>query len=1073
MIRIIGWIFNTLNYQVENELKGTIYQNKEYRDNKWNYIEKQLLIWSAKPVANAARLLLAVLLVSIALFLSVNYVHIIFPGYVSIFSSESSFNYEPLVDWQSTLLTVQITLIGVVYPMVIALIGVLLQRKSAARAIWTVYHRYSGFLFTSLSGLCLSIVLIVAKLSEAIIPAALYFALILSMAGWLLLNLLLTGWFFWATFETIQDKRRSKILMQYCANESFIADIRTKLSENIPKEALDRGLVSNHAKAIVEFYQFGSVEGYDVYDRHFKTEREVKNISFALLNLAIFVWLKLTSKSNYGDREIVLPLFGGSKSSVWRVATYKNVGLPPVARFLLRSAYISSNPKSFKEDSLQDVIDSLLGGVEDAMEDNNRRLFDEAVRDLKEWNSQIIRTLAHTNEAGESRNWLLLQPARFFGSSYLNQILHEYSLLTNSAVRKIPQSSQYIEKFMYLHLGIVLKSGSETPGLLIKEYVKGHHDIWVSLMNWRGSNITVIGTPLHNDYANSLMKYVSSWEAWSRAFRGELIQLRTRSESLQPTVSHLECSARAVISAIRANDVEATEWAVDVLNNWYSNMSVRGRNLNEYRWNSEILVLNMIGEDTNNPAWEFVLNGAEYEPRSAVNVSLKNAWRDVRVVTACYLLSRANGEPSVEFSRSVSALLSGERLHPSGGVERGDKHLSSGSDVLSAYLRHRWLFAEEGPDYGSWIDSIVDAFSSIDSKRRVSGRVHLSHGRNNVQSLKRSYVKLAVDLSMSKWSLNGKWARILASGLLNQDHKSSIIFELKGWVSVIEEELLPDQARVSIRRAHAENCRDSLMTVIDGITEQNQRAIIDAALDYDRLSLYGKNASKSAFSANAGLPLSLFETITYDLPRNDELITTIRISNYAKEDVAIGVSDNEVDLDWLEPTFSEEVGNAIFDDFLQYSRYKTEHVEFPDYKALLTALHEDISEKYSNEGEFIFLIGSPLLSEELDELMYASPDTSSLNIEIHESFDSDYMCHFNGVEVYFKNRADMNSGLMFSRTAFAGIKFHDLGGEQFVDAKFIEDGPDSITGTLEFSYWKETEFQDEKVIKYSVVEALG
>jgi len=44
-----GWILNSLNYQIEKNLRESIYNNESYKDNQWSLIERQILHWSESP----------------------------------------------------------------------------------------------------------------------------------------------------------------------------------------------------------------------------------------------------------------------------------------------------------------------------------------------------------------------------------------------------------------------------------------------------------------------------------------------------------------------------------------------------------------------------------------------------------------------------------------------------------------------------------------------------------------------------------------------------------------------------------------------------------------------------------------------------------------------------------------------------------------------------------------------------------------------------------------------------------------------------------------------------------------
>lgn len=128
-----GWLLNTLNYNIEKNLKESIYKNESYIENKWGLLERQVVKWATSPGWYAILIFVAFLLniICLNIWLPDIRTHII--KWIQPWSD--------LNDWQPVILATQLTIIGLIFPLVLGFVGLLLQNKSANKALWAVYSR--------------------------------------------------------------------------------------------------------------------------------------------------------------------------------------------------------------------------------------------------------------------------------------------------------------------------------------------------------------------------------------------------------------------------------------------------------------------------------------------------------------------------------------------------------------------------------------------------------------------------------------------------------------------------------------------------------------------------------------------------------------------------------------------------------------------------------------------------------------------------------------------------------------------------------------------------------------------
>ena len=206
-----GWLLSTLNYHVEKDIRETLYQNDIFKNNRWSQIER-LVIWGAKHIF-WANLILIIIVLFLFRLISTKY------DFLKQLLPLSLNGLTSIVELQSIIFVAQITLLGLIFPLVIAFIGVLLQGKSSNESMWTVYRNNSGFMLVGFSALTLSIIFILFRLNEPWFTHQEMVAASISLTGLFLINLLLFGRFLWTTVEFLSLNSRMKMVVKYAINE--------------------------------------------------------------------------------------------------------------------------------------------------------------------------------------------------------------------------------------------------------------------------------------------------------------------------------------------------------------------------------------------------------------------------------------------------------------------------------------------------------------------------------------------------------------------------------------------------------------------------------------------------------------------------------------------------------------------------------------------------------------------------------------------------------------------------------------------------------------------------------------
>lgn len=273
-------LLNSLEYQAHKNIYETLYKNKTFLSSKWSFLEYNVLRWSKKHSYYILLMfILATLLISNLLLWKSQIAPL-----VIIYLP----NWKNLIEWQDGFLAGQLTIVGVVYPLVIGLVGVLFQNKSAKKILLPIYQMYSGFMFAGLSGLSLSIFIIVGYFLKAGVNTSTYLAICITTALWLTFNLLLTCWFFVSTFLMLDETKRDRLVIRFTIHELCEIDIRNRMRALLLINSIKNNVLANPDDNILKIstYEYNN-DKYSEITSSSKDKMHVSNVYFAIINTII------------------------------------------------------------------------------------------------------------------------------------------------------------------------------------------------------------------------------------------------------------------------------------------------------------------------------------------------------------------------------------------------------------------------------------------------------------------------------------------------------------------------------------------------------------------------------------------------------------------------------------------------------------------------------------------------------------------------------------------------------------------------------------------------------------------
>lgn len=1066
-----GWLLNTLNYQIEKNLRESIYQNEAFRENRWNVIERQVLKWSASPIKYVLLLGFACLLNMTWVFIWLQEIRQVVPHWTQPWGD--------LIKWQGTFLGGQLTIIGLIFPLVVGFVGVLLGSKSASRALWRIYESYSGFMFTGLSGLMLSAFIILGQFAHPWLGHSTEVVFSIGVSLWLLFNIVFSGWFLYATFCFVASDHRNNVILRYCINETLIAEIESRLSQLIPMMAIERGLLpkNQEAEAVPQVSTISfSHDNINQYEISFKRLKYLKNIRFRLLSAYVWFWKQTTPPPARGDKEptLLLPISDKTQNYKKRVLARSNSStFNWINRFLIRMCYVFSKTPPIKTSNMMPVIHALVGSIEDALREDNIREFELAVREMEHWHADIMGAAAFTNDDGEWDNWLLLSNGSFFGNSLLDELSHQYFQVGRSVLRYLPKSKRYFEILCYFYLRIYGYKNKQLARRVVKELISDHYHIWHALMNWhKNVDSTQQDSVLSQQYESALRIFVGSWEGWPRRLPLGNTEWSQSKHTVEPYIHHLECTARQIVSALRHKELAAAEWAADMLVHWYDNAFI-GREPHQYRWRKMLLVHSELGIDFKEAIWARILNGHEPNAADAILISLSNAWLDMRLVTAAYIIMKPADEFSPHINKIISSLIDETRLRPSGGIYNVHHRIDSGAKILEAYIRQRSYWKYGNNTYSSWLDGVVDSFGRIEAPEHVSGRIYSGWGAEDIRHLQSAYMAIAISKSNREWTLSDQMLEFIFSDIFVIQHRETLLSDLNKWLEPSSD--IFEKSKIlsgdAYRLEMLENYKKSISKLIERINSQNKAEILHAPIDQARLIELGKYASETAFTTSAGrIPLALFNDIEFVDQLDDANKYTVSINDYQRSEVVEGIETSHAvnESEWFDDIITQSVSVNLFKCLIKYSDFVED--SFDDERNLIKRVVDD-ARTLTKEGYTpIFLIGPWNVYQLLDSALWkygGKKDELPFAVRKDDGYGDSYLCHLENIEVYRMPFSKIGFTILTARECFDLVRIRQIGDGRYVKVEFEEDENELTKGSLKLSYWMQAKFINTPAYKYN------
>ena len=1046
---------NSLRKFVKNEIQKTILKNEIYNERKWGPWEKLFFFLGKKPIRNGITLFAFFF----ALALSLSLIRQHFVNYLPIpISTWDSFD-----DWQGYIFGAQISIIAIIFPLTISLIGHLLKENEQSSIVWNVYIKYSSLYLIGVSSILLILYMSLIRYLSPYIPNYKYVAYSLTAGCWFIINLCMSTRFFYITTKVIEDGSKKELLKRYIINNSYIKEINSKLLWMASLNATRNGLITvDNNKLNVNTVKSSLTKGIE-YSKKFSNERYVVDINYYRLNV-FFLLLCVFHKGNKSSAYLPLTINGEGKKE-HEVFIYKGNKLNWLMRLLIQSCYKFSRKKTFivntNNSETSTVLSFFLNDAIKAIDLDNHKLFTERLTELEEWNTEVYRYLSFKDDKGEIDSWSLL-PYNIFSRSEHTDIMLGTHELIKRAIDEIPSSPSYFSHALrvYKHWFYDLKDYANKK--ILTSYLESSYWGWDSLLELASYQKIEKNSKIEKNVGTAILDYVGYWEGWNLVLTAANRENEISDFSFEYTLRHLEITAKHAVSAFKKGQKESTEWAVDIITNWLNNFNFDNYIDKEYFWSCNFINhTNYYKNDENEELWDAILGNDEYDLNAAKNIAIKNAWTDIRIILAAYFLdlSVKGNDFDMDFIKKIAlSLLSNKRLKPSGeSVERSESLTSS--DVLSIYVRHRCIAGNYLSPYNQWLERILEEFNRVDLPQSVSGRIYMSSRAVGVEHLWESYLYLISMTASHGWHKEKLKAIYKATHIGHREREHLVrVLDLFDSGSPSDE--------LDISKSEIFLIKDKIKSLSDEIRSYNNDVIASQPEDQSKLDEIAERIDKSVFEKESGItPISLFENVNKQVTRDNGYLHKISILNFEKARIAEHTTYQKAsnEEDFFSRIFKEGVKDHVYRILLNHQSVAT--IELNDKQSIIERIYKDIDQlKKSNVSPVLFTLDSDI-SLKLQRDMHGLE--KKYNVKHVDGYGENYYLHFNGAPTYSVALRGKVSALLTSEENLKQIVFYKDENNKLINADY-ESKDEEIIGSLVLSFRLKVKLGNSDLITYSL-----
>jgi len=732
--------------------------------------------------------------------------------------------------------SVQATLVALVYPIVLSFIALMLQRKAHSTVSLRVYILDSAVVPAGASSVGLLLAMgtqYFATPYSAPCFLAKFMAPLLAMNGvWLLVNVLLTGFFLSRTVRFIQeDEQRhafTRVAVDVALRAELIAAVKQHIFVSAPQ--VDWGFPDTKSEEgrAPQVHTFSFSEGQPAVKRDIRGSLVLYDVHLRLLQLVAALWTRRAARLSANRKgrtpTLTFPAMVGGEPSREVVLCSIEEG-PPLywyERFLVRMAF---HYRSVRVGTLslstRKMLEEIGGEVESAAEQQRFGAAEERLMDVLRLHRTLLLAGAADAQGIEGNAATIgVSPYAWGNSSFDLEWLKPYRDVGRIAVNRLEDDPRLFRALAVVPAGIASRLPPRPEKLLVNAQLVGTN-LAYQLANWwtRKADAslppgatTFSGTlpaPLGKVYEQAIVAFIGSWGHFRvdvpKTFTGgDIAAWQAFSGRALVYANHIENSAQLFLKAVSRGDETGSLWLLENLLKWWGNREHELRCADvedDFRVHHVTLTLASKGwAEARDFLWDGMQPVTLEFATAALSLAVRRYWESMRLYLILLLIQNA-GDTSPADSREIrlaAALIAARAQRTGGRVEA--RSLNTLDDVLTRLLGN--VFGVESAL--SRINGFAERLRWEDEAPEVSGWIYSWSGApTDLKSMKRAQAVLLVALASERRAGVNRSKRLIERWWKDVDK----LRQVKSYLTDIRREVLSGpfrsiEAIVSALKAH-------------------------------------------------------------------------------------------------------------------------------------------------------------------------------------------------------------------------------------------------------------------------------
>lgn len=654
------------------------------------------------------------------------------------------------------LLAAQAALIALVFPLIIALIGVLFELRTTSGVRINIFLKETESLVVGGSALTLSAALAIQLLLFPHLPVVARGTAVILDVLWFVVNVAFLAFFLFGAVNFVRPERRTNLYRRYVVNIAWRVELRNLIIYNRLTNAVEYGYLpttpgdlEDGPKVLVSAMNLDSMPV--AVQLSLRQSSVMTNAFLPVLHLVAKAWLQ-RAPAGPEDRSLTwlvfqaVPLVTYDRNVVL-ARSPANVPLTSLERFFVRHAFQFRNTATQeKAADTAALLKEYAGDLLPLIDAGRVQEFDQSLSDLIDLHVFLFK-IAQSPEDEQSRE----EPFNF--AEMMNQFefqtigdswASEYKDILKRAVARLESAPEFFSICAYLGVRIYREAREVARPAALTSIITNALTLFWRLKEWAEATQQAesgrIGNPgsalrlsaaRSSAYAEAWRNYVAGWERLG----SEIASFEISSAEDWPKVGshyssvfdHLKGTATMVAAAAKGGDLLAVEWSTDMLIKWLEHMRRGWGDQDDGLLSDGLLVSpDVLGQRWANVA-TFIrpLLGDVLQPRSLFSVAMAHAHVDVQLVLICVLLrwclqSGAKGAAG----SAARKVLRGEMHDRDAEAEFHRASFESFTTAFESVIRVGYADGRLDGGYGATIGSLAERLDDVATEPYVSGRIY-------------------------------------------------------------------------------------------------------------------------------------------------------------------------------------------------------------------------------------------------------------------------------------------------------------------------------------------------------------